>query len=393
MESTLKEASLQGANVVHTCLISAETGYGVEDLISKILRLWRNKGHIYIMGCTNVGKSSLFNLFLQSDLCEVQVGELIQRATVSQWPGTTLDLLKFPVLRAHPWRLAARSQRLRRELPSAHALQYLRQFELKESKDRTHAVPMGHVGQSFVTDVKEPSIRWAKQTGDLFQVNAQASYAPYVPRPGSFNPDDFENGPWCFDTPGVLGFNQMGSDLSLEELEVCLPKTMIVPRMFILRPGKTLFVGGLGRIDYVEGYSFIRLTVFASSLLPITVLDTVKAAEVYAQGLGTAVLGVPFGDPSRLKLFPPLKPTPFRIEGVGQGTCAADIVLSSLGWLSVSGSYGSCIELDVHTPGGKGLYCRRPSILPMAVRLRGTKLQDIPMYSDPKTFVPPLKPR
>ena len=41
-----------------------------------------------------MGKSTLFNVFLQSDLCKVQAVDLIQRATVSAWPGTTLNLLK-----------------------------------------------------------------------------------------------------------------------------------------------------------------------------------------------------------------------------------------------------------------------------------------------------------
>jgi ribosome biogenesis GTPase A len=51
-------------------------------------------GDVFIMGCTNVGKSSLFNALIQSDLCKSQVVDLVQRATVSQWPGTTLNLLK-----------------------------------------------------------------------------------------------------------------------------------------------------------------------------------------------------------------------------------------------------------------------------------------------------------
>lgn len=46
------------------------------------------------MGCTNVGKSSLFNIFLQSDLCKPKASDLVQKATISQWPGTTLNLLK-----------------------------------------------------------------------------------------------------------------------------------------------------------------------------------------------------------------------------------------------------------------------------------------------------------
>lgn len=51
-------------------------------------------GDVYLIGCTNVGKSSLFNALLHSDFCKTEAIDLIQRATVSPWPGTTLNLLK-----------------------------------------------------------------------------------------------------------------------------------------------------------------------------------------------------------------------------------------------------------------------------------------------------------
>lgn len=51
-------------------------------------------GDVYLVGCTNVGKSTLFNTLLQSDYCKVKAGDLLQRATISPWPGTTLNLLK-----------------------------------------------------------------------------------------------------------------------------------------------------------------------------------------------------------------------------------------------------------------------------------------------------------
>jgi ribosome biogenesis GTPase A len=52
-------------------------------------------GDVYLLGCTNVGKSTLFNALLQSDYCKVKAVDLIQRATTSPWPGTTINLLKL----------------------------------------------------------------------------------------------------------------------------------------------------------------------------------------------------------------------------------------------------------------------------------------------------------
>jgi ribosome biogenesis GTPase A len=54
-------------------------------------------GDVYLVGCTNVGKSSIFNALLGSDYCKVQASDLVQKATISNWPGTTLNLLKVTV--------------------------------------------------------------------------------------------------------------------------------------------------------------------------------------------------------------------------------------------------------------------------------------------------------
>ena len=52
-------------------------------------------GDVYLLGCTNAGKSTLFNTLLQSDFCKSQAVDIVQRATTSPWPGTTSNLLKF----------------------------------------------------------------------------------------------------------------------------------------------------------------------------------------------------------------------------------------------------------------------------------------------------------
>lgn len=88
----LEKSGLSRANVKHVSLVSATTGYGVEELITKIQHVWAMKGDVYLLGCTNVGKSSLFNALINSDFCKVQAIDILERATVSAWPGTTLNL-------------------------------------------------------------------------------------------------------------------------------------------------------------------------------------------------------------------------------------------------------------------------------------------------------------
>ena len=91
-----KAHGLEGANIKSTCLVSAKSGFGILRLASKILEHWDHKGDIYLIGCSNTGKTSLFNLLL--DLFSVhKKADLLQRATVSLWPCTTQRMLRFPV--------------------------------------------------------------------------------------------------------------------------------------------------------------------------------------------------------------------------------------------------------------------------------------------------------
>lgn len=105
-----KAHGLEGANIKSMCLVSATTGFGITQLASKILEHWDHKGDIYLIGCSNTGKTSLFNLLL--DLLSVYKSraDLLQRATVSLWPGTTQRMLRFPI--GH-WMLRKLCQRMR----------------------------------------------------------------------------------------------------------------------------------------------------------------------------------------------------------------------------------------------------------------------------------------
>ena len=141
---SLEQSGLKRANVKDVCLVSATTGYGIEQLITKIQSTWGFRGDAYLMGCTNVGKSSLFNALIQSDLCKTQAVDLLERATVSLWPGTTLNLLKFPMLRPTGIRMTHRTQRLITEGRVRAAEQDLRRLQLKKSHQPEHATLIGY---------------------------------------------------------------------------------------------------------------------------------------------------------------------------------------------------------------------------------------------------------
>jgi GTP-binding protein EngB required for normal cell division len=90
--------------VLDSLLVSARTGFNIERLINLIFKNWRDKseyvgGDVYLIGTTNVGKSSIFNLLMDSDLCDVKALCKIDKATIAPVPGTTLNLLKFPIMK------------------------------------------------------------------------------------------------------------------------------------------------------------------------------------------------------------------------------------------------------------------------------------------------------
>lgn len=86
-EKNRNRSTRAGTVVKDVRLISAKTGYGVEELISALQRSWRYRGDVYLVGTTNAGKSTLFNTLLESDYCTAKGSEAIDRATISPWPG------------------------------------------------------------------------------------------------------------------------------------------------------------------------------------------------------------------------------------------------------------------------------------------------------------------
>lgn len=72
-------------------LISSVKGQGVRELASAIEEL-RDGKDVYIVGCTNVGKSTFINRLIK-DLS----GEEQELITTSHYPGTTLDMIEIPL--------------------------------------------------------------------------------------------------------------------------------------------------------------------------------------------------------------------------------------------------------------------------------------------------------
>lgn len=85
----------------------------------------------------------MFNALLQSDYCKVQAVDLVPRATISSWPGTTLNLLKFPILNPNTKKRMLRMKRLQNEQIAKLSESQYRDYQLKHTKNMKYAILEG----------------------------------------------------------------------------------------------------------------------------------------------------------------------------------------------------------------------------------------------------------
>ncbi|KAJ8025529.1 Nitric oxide-associated protein 1 [Holothuria leucospilota] len=379
LEMCIQENVCNREQVQKVHLISAKTGYGIENLITMIQQKWGAKKDIYLLGTANIGKSTLFNTLLNSDLSKTKAHYLIKKATISRWPGTTLSLLKFPVMKPTKEKLFKRNLRLDEERKADSGKP--RHVAIDKSEVNLRAYVKGNVGKSFTLktiednkvddgDIDEEQLPVSGEFEDPFHtMHPNIALNPQLPSPGerksekkelpfTFNPQEFELGKWFYDTPGVLHDRQMLTHLTMEELKETMPNKVIIPRTLIIKPGQVIFLGGLGRLDYVQGVDSIYFTVFASEGIP-----------------------VPIGGAERMKTFPKLLPVDFEVEGCGWQKSASDILLSSAGWVSITAGQGMLAQLRAFTPNGHGCFKRQPALLPYAINMKGRRLsKNKPFY-------------
>ncbi len=85
-----RQAKLNGLRVADVVLCSAKRGAGFDHVVEAVGRLRRGRD-VYVVGATNVGKSTLINRLI-SDYSDLE-----QELTVSRYPGTTLDAVRIPL--------------------------------------------------------------------------------------------------------------------------------------------------------------------------------------------------------------------------------------------------------------------------------------------------------
>lgn len=398
LEEAVALTGIQSANIKHTCLISAETGYGIEELITKLHNVWAYRGDVYLLGCTNVGKSTLFNALLRSDYCKSKATDLISKATASPWPGTTMRMLKFPIMRPNDWRMFVRTKRIMSQRGQRNAEAQLRRDQAMATRRPEHATLIGHIDQTF------RKIDAVDEVSDSFGMgNSKAAFADTL----NERQKEYATSKWCYDTPGVVQPEQTLNLLTTNELLMTIAKRMIVPRTFQMKSGQTLFLAGLGRLDYIgrsvpklngetkNDADVTQVTVYACEKLPILIVDTVNATLMYERLLGSPVLAVPHIDADdaragaeRLSRWPQMIGKTVVVHGVDdESKACCDIVLSSAGWIGINAAAGVAQRFQVWTPEGRGIVKRVPALVPFGHRLSGHRLRGSLSHQNRRAFI------
>ncbi|MBM7607010.1 ribosome biogenesis GTPase YqeH [Lysinibacillus composti] len=85
-----REAKSLGLQPIDVLLVSAHKGLGMGEVIDAI-ETHRQGKDVFVVGCTNVGKSTFINRIIKQATGE---GNVI---TTSHFPGTTLDMIEIPL--------------------------------------------------------------------------------------------------------------------------------------------------------------------------------------------------------------------------------------------------------------------------------------------------------
>ncbi|KAA3674873.1 nitric oxide-associated protein 1 [Paragonimus westermani] len=458
------------SDISYVALISALTGFGVTELVDFLLsRRFNSVSPIYLVGSTNVGKSSLFNRLLLSDLCKTEAREAIHRATVSNWPGTTAGLLKFPTVRMNAAKRALREEARRKaqdaSFSSSHVnnksptvfvpstgFSYLKAKQvvtsgkhsytaLTEVLDKERNVPFDLTQMPTYTrsDASggESAVQITASTADIEQLETQLLSSNVALDNSSWegdrgnrllttllDPRRFNDQTWCYDTPGLICPDQTLNylpPLALHKLARYKSYSsshrasvgekgllgevgrLVIPRTFVMRPGLTLLLGQLGRLDLLQAPGPVYFTTF--SLLPVHICEQTEVNAYVAEY--ASVLGP--GPNSRLSESPGPCGTLPAFSGYELGPVmpestldrsSVDVVLSGAGWIgvvgllspeasqSVDGNAKSetnpavvCTDASIReiflrawTPGGLGISLRKPALVPGAVKRRGRRM-------------------
>lgn len=96
---------------------------------------------------------------MESDLCKIQAIGQVEKAMTSPIPGTTMNLLKFPVMRPDPSRLNQRFKRLK-NTEHLHLKEETKRIQLlRKHRDRKYSVVNAPIELTFGYKMDKLNVR------------------------------------------------------------------------------------------------------------------------------------------------------------------------------------------------------------------------------------------
>ncbi|KRL90999.1 ribosome biogenesis GTPase YqeH [Lactobacillus kalixensis] len=155
-----------------------------------------------------------------------------------------------------------------------------------------------------------------------------------------------ENGHYLADTPGIMSQNQLATRLNPKDLESASPKKPLKPATFQIKPGNTIFLGGLGRIDFIKGDP-AGFTVYAARAVTLHRTKTSNADDFYQKHVAEMLT-----PPTGSDYLPPLKGQEYHTD------FKSDLLFGGIGFVTVP---ANCV-VKTYTPDKIGLGIRRALI-------------------------------
>lgn len=294
-----KEVAKYDIPIHSICLFSARTGRGVEEMMFRATQLARGKNdenapknrNIYIVGTTNVGKSTLVNQLMKSQI--IGTG-LINDTNVSR--NDRARVVRDAVT------LEGSLEGTITEAPKdsdEHPL-----LATRDTDPNVNRV----VADIDVAGVPLAALNAVIPTRSLIEHHqtmlAKHAVATTSPMPGttlgitSFPILEKKRGGKNIqlrDTPGVLNAHQLSSYMHYDELKSVLPTRRIIPHSYRVKTGQSLLFGGLARVDMIAGRPF-NIACFAAPKVTVHIAPSHRVTEDYLyRNLG--VLMMPPYDP------------------------------------------------------------------------------------------------
>ncbi|KAI8319845.1 P-loop containing nucleoside triphosphate hydrolase protein [Martensiomyces pterosporus] len=166
-----------------------------------------------------------------------------------------------------------------------------------------------------------------------------------------------------YDTPGIFSTKSIITFLGNDELKMAMVSKRITPFTFLLNRNQSVMLGGLGRVDLVDGPDKVYVTVFASVRPHITRIERAEELMKKLEAGERTILQPPIGDSERLKNFPKHKlALEHTFEGVHRRMASVDVAFAGIGWVAITGLFPKA-TIRVYTPFGTGA-CVRPPMMP-----------------------------